>query len=161
MGKEYGFDCHKLHNLSFGMGTERSTLRVMVSELIGFDLSDPEDSQHVAIKTFVQSQSLNKKDESILYDIFGTAKPLENKLILDAMTSEMRFQAKIEFVCNFITKLSAKTAQIFAFEDLHFADETSLTLLKNLFEETTRSGIILIASSRIDSLHSGRIITER
>ena len=150
MGKEYGFDCHKLHNLSFGMGTERSTLRIMVSELIGFDLSDPEDSQHVAIKTFVQSQSLNKKDESILYDIFGTAKPLENKLILDAMTSEMRFQAKIEFVCNFITKLSAKTPQIFAFEDLHFADETSLTLLKKLFEKTTLSRIILIASSRID-----------
>ena len=151
MAKERGFDCHKLHNLSFGMGSERSTLRVMVSELIGFNLNEPENIQHQAIKTFVEIKSLSKKDETILYDIFGTAQPLENKVILDAMSSEMRFEAKIEFVCNFITKLSAEIPQIFAFEDLHFADETSLRLLKRLFQETTLSRIILIASSRIDS----------
>ena len=151
MGKERGFGCHKLHNLSFGMGSERSTLRIMVSELIGFNLNEPENVQHQAIKTFIQIKSLSKKDETILYDIFDTAQPLENKVILDAMTSEMRFEAKIEFVCNFITKLSAETPQIFVFEDLHLADETSLTLLKRLFHETTLSRIILIASSRIDS----------
>ena len=151
MGKERGFDCHKVHNLSFGMGTDRSILRVMISKLIGFDLNDPEYTQHLAIKTFVQSKSLNKKDESILYDIFDISPPLENKLILDAMTPEMRLGAKIEFVCNFVAKLSAKCPQIFVFEDLHFADETSLAILKRLFQETALSRIILIVSSRSDS----------
>ena len=148
MGKERGFNCHKVHNLSFGMGTDRSILRVMISELIGFDLNDSEYTQQLAITAFVQSKSLNKKDESILYDIFDISLPVENKLILDAMTSEIRFSAKIEFVCNFITELSLKRPQILVFEDLHFADETSLALMERLFEQTTLSKIILIASSR-------------
>ncbi len=151
MGKERGFKCHKLHNLGFGMGTDRSILRVMISELIGFDLNDPEHTQHLAIQTFVQSGSLSKKDESILYDIFDINPPLVHKLILDAMTPEMRFGAKIEFVCKFFVKLSAICPQIFVFEDIHFADETSLAILKHLFQETALSRIILIASSRSDS----------
>ena len=151
MGKENGFECYKLRNLSFGMGSYRSILRIVVSKLIGFDLNDQESAQHFAVKAFVQSALLNKMNESILYDIFDISQPVENKLILDAMTSEMRFSAKIEFVGNTVAKLSAKNPVIFGFEDLQFADETSIAILKRLLEETTLSRVILIASSRIDS----------
>lgn len=151
MGKEKGFDCYKLRNLSFGMGSYRSILRIIVSEIIGFDLNDQESIQQLAVKTFVQGELLNKRNESIIYDIFDISQPIKNKLILDAMTPEMRFSAKIEFVGNIVRTRSEKKPQIFGFEDLQYADETSIAILKRLFEETALSRVILIASSRIDS----------
>jgi hypothetical protein len=67
------------------------------------------------------------------------------------MTPEMRFSAKIEFVGSIVEKRSERKPQIFGFEDLQYADETSIAILKRLFEETTLSRVILIASSRIES----------
>ena len=39
-----------------------------------------------------------------------------------------------EFFGNTVAKLSAKNPVIFGFEDLQFADETSIAILKRLFE---------------------------
>ncbi len=151
MGKEKGFGCHTIRNLSFGMGNDRSILRVILSELIGFDLNDPEDTQHQTIRGFIEKETLESKDESILHDIFNIHQTLQNRLILDAMTPEMRFGAKIDLVGGFIDKLCANGPQIFGFEDLHYADETSLAIFKRLFEQTASSRMILVASSRIDT----------
>ena len=151
MGREKGFDCYKLRNLNFGMGSYRSILRIMISEIIGFDLNDQDSSQNISVKSFVQTESLSNRNESILYDIFDIKQPIKNKLILDAMTPEMRFNAKIEFVGNIVINRSKNNPQIFGFEDLQYADETSIAILKRLFEETNLFRVILIASSRIDS----------
>lgn len=156
MGKDRGYRCHEVRNLSFGMGNDRSVLRVFISGLLGFGLNESDDVQREVINNFIDREALDKKDTTILFDVFDIPQPLDNKIILDAMTSNMRFHAKVDFVSKFIVSLSTDVPQIVSIEDLHFADEMSLAIVKQLFKETKTSKIILICSSRIENETLGK-----
>ena len=150
LGKEHGFSTHIVRNLNFGMGNDRSILKLFLSNLIGFELSDPQSKQNELIKRFATRHFSEQKDIAILYDIFELEQPLGNQVILDAMSSFSRHNEKIKFASRTLSHLASHSPQICGFEDLHFADKTAVSLLQNLLKETAHSRVILLVTSRDD-----------
>ena len=151
LGKQQGFNCHTARNLNFGMGNNRSILKLFLSNLIGFGLNEPEFKQHDSILKFASKHIEEQRDSAVLFDIFEMEQPIENRVLLDAMSPLSRHNEKIEFASRTLRRLSLKTPQICGFEDLHFADKTAVSLLQNLLQEANHSRIILVISSRYDT----------
>ena len=150
IGKEHGFPSRTVRNLNFGMGNDRSILKLFLSNLIGFELSDPQIKQTELIQRFAARHLREQKDIAILLDIFEMEQPLGNRVILDAMSSFSRHNEKIRFASRTLGHLASHSPQICGFEDLHFADKTAVSLLQNLIKETINSRIILLVTSRED-----------
>jgi class 3 adenylate cyclase/tetratricopeptide (TPR) repeat protein len=143
-----GMNCHAGFVLDFGTARGHGAVRTVVAGLLGLGRDATPDAVEDAIEAARQQAQLESDDALYLRDLLEAPQLDATRTLYQAMDAMARTQGK-ERVVTALVKASANLVPLLAtIEDVHWADEETLSLLAAITRATAESRTVLVMTTR-------------
>jgi class 3 adenylate cyclase/tetratricopeptide (TPR) repeat protein len=115
----------------------------------GLHRSHPLTAQQAKLEAFVWEHDIPQEDAALFAYLLSM--PWRDEEKAAALSPRQRKDRTFVAIAQFVEKQSAKTPLILVFEDLHWADPTTLELVGLLLERIEQLPVMLIATTRPDA----------
>lgn len=145
-----GFAVHKGLVLDFGVGKGQNAVRSIVSGLLAVAPGGSEALRRKAAEAAIARSWLSAQQRVFLDDLLDLPRSHEDRARYDAMDNATRNEGARTMVASLLRGASAQTPVAIVFEDVHWADRLTLTLLARMSATVANCPALLIATSRVD-----------
>src|SRR5204862_1275427 len=137
--------------------------RELLRDWLGLGVSDPEARVRLELRTGLADALEDDAADAYPFLASVLGLPLEPELAkrLDELSRDSVQQQTFEAVRHLMSALAARQALCLVFEDLHWADESTLALLEELFTASDADAVVLMLSYRTEHDHAAWDLAER
>lgn len=150
--RSQGFDAHSTLVLDFGLGDAQSPVNNLISSLCGLG----EHAQRSAIRSVVteltRAGSFDEVSGVFLSVLLGGEPDRDQAAMLAAMSDQARTDAQQETLRRVLRHFSAEKPLFLVVEDIHWADPSILPSIDVLIEESQKSAVVLVITSRLEGV---------
>ena len=141
--------------LSYGGSLSFWSITQLIKSDLGLSDGDPEARIHLALRRRVNGLFGEKAAEVLPYLAHLLGVRLEDQLAerVQALDGETLKRQSLLSIAQYFTRLAQQQPLVLVFEDLHWADPSSLEALEQLLSSTDRVPIMLLLLSRLEREH--------
>ncbi len=148
---------------SYGQALPFWTIRQLIQSDLGLSEGDPEARIKVALRRRVKTLFGEQADESLPYLllVFGIGLEAEaagRLRALDEATVKRQIHAALS---SYFARLAAEQPTVLVFEDLHWADPSTLQVLESLLALTDRVPLLLLLLARVERDQGWWVVKQR
>ncbi len=145
-----GFACHTGLVLDFGTAEGRDPVRDIVASLVGLPPASSTPDRARALEMAIARGMVDADRRPFLADLLDLPLPAEGSELYGAMDSAARQRARGDVLIQLVETASRAAPVLITIEDLHWADNVTLTLVAALARATPRGRTLLVLTSRAD-----------
>lgn len=142
---EAGMACCTALVLDFGGGKEQDALAVLTRDLLG--LLGMNELSH---ETLVEQEVLESGQDAFVAVLLGSTPTEAQRSRLAALGPKERRDGTVDVFCRLAQAASKVTPLLLRIEDLHWADETILEVVKAIAAAAQHCNLALVVSTRIE-----------
>jgi len=147
IANDNGFACHEAMILDFGSATGRESLRTIANGVAEFNTAETAEA---AIAKLINSASGTVPNAAHFFDLLDIPQPDHLRTVYDAMDNETRRRGRHEALALLIRQASRNRPRFIWVDNLHWADERSLTLFRTQAEIARDHPLLVVYTTRID-----------
>ena len=144
------FACHTGLVLDFGTAQGRDPVRDVVASLVGLQSSSNATERAQALDAVIERGIVSADRRPFLADLLDLPPPADGRELYEAMDSAARQRARGDVLIELVEAASRAAPVLITIEDLHWADNVTLTYVAALARATRRSRVLLVLTSRAD-----------
>jgi class 3 adenylate cyclase len=145
-----GMSCTAGFVLDFGTTRGHGAVRTVVAGLLGLGAEATPELAAAAIDACVRDGSLRLDDALYARDLLELPQPEATRKIYEAMDTPARTHGKEGVVAALVKASADKRPLLVAIEDVHWADQETLSLLAAVTRATGMSRTLLVMTSRLE-----------
>jgi tetratricopeptide (TPR) repeat protein len=145
-----GFICHRGLVLDFGVGQGQDAIRSLVRSLLTLEPGSGMAGRERAAERAIAEGDLVPDQRVFLNDLLDLPQPTELRALYDAMDNATRNARKHEVVAALIEAASGRSPLLLAVEDVHWADEPTLSYLARIAACVQDCRALLIMTTRLE-----------
>ncbi len=145
-----GYACHAGLVLDFGTAKGRDPVRDIVASLVGLAPASSATDRARALDDVVARGVIATDRRPFLADLLDLPLPAEGRSVYEAMDNSARQRARCEVLIQLVENASESAPVLITVEDLHWADNVTLTYVAALARATPKSRTLLVLTSRVD-----------
>ena len=145
-----GFACHTGLVLDFGTAQGRDPVRDIVASLVGLQSSSNATDRAQAQDAVIERGIVSADRRPFLADLLDLPPPADGRELYEAMDSAARQRARGDVLIELVKAASRAAPVLITIEDLHWADNVTLTYVAALARATPSSRVLLVLTSRVD-----------
>ena len=146
-----GFSAHHGLVLDFGTGRGQDAIGALVRSLIGTMPSAREAERAEAAGRAVADGRVPATHKVFLNDLLDLPQPIELQSQYDAMKMETRDEGKRSALAELVRNTALRQPLVLVVEDIHWADERTLSYLEQLASSIADLPVLVIMTSRIEA----------
>ena len=148
--------------VSYGETLPYWPFRDLLRSWLGVHADEPELRVRVALRRQLERLFEDRAKEMTPYlcALLGLTQEPDAAARLAELSPEALQFRTFEVVRHLVARLAEDGPVVVAFEDLHWADATSLQLLERLFEETETSALLIVCTNRPERDHASWRVKE-
>lgn len=150
LAQERNFTWHRGLVLDFGAGKGRDAIATIIRELLGIAAGDDDTERAIVAARAVADGLVDVKYQVHLNDLLDLPQPTELRALYDAMDNSGRTLGKEQLVVELVRKAGSTSPTVISIEDIHWADDTTLSYLARLAETCAGCAAVMVTTSRID-----------
>lgn len=150
LSEERKFVWHSGLVLDFGAGRGLDAIASIVLALIGAGSGADAAARSDAVSRAIDNGMMSADQAVFLNDLLDIPQPTELRSVYDAMDGETRRQGREQLVADLVRKATDAAPTVIAIEDIHWADEATLSHLARLAETAARCPAVIVMTSRIE-----------
>ena len=145
-----GMTTHPGFVLDFGTERGHGAVRTVLAGLIGLGSDASSDIVEGAIETALRDLRLAPDDAFYLRDLLEVPQPDTARGVYEAMDAAVRTQGKERVVAELVKASADRQPLLIAVEDIHWADNETLSLLAAIARATAASRSVLAMTTRLE-----------
>lgn len=146
-----GFLAHHGLVLDFGTGRGQDAIGALVRSLIGTAPSAAEAERAEAAGHAVADGRISETHRVFLNDLLDLPQPIDLQIQYDAMKMETRAEGKRATFAELVRNSAVSQPLVLVVEDIHWADERTLSYLEQLASSIADLPVLVILTSRIEA----------
>jgi class 3 adenylate cyclase/tetratricopeptide (TPR) repeat protein len=144
------FTCHRGLVLDFGVGQGQDAIRSLVRSLLTLEPGSDTAERERAAERAIAEGDLDPDQRVFLNDLLDLPQPTELRALYDAMDNGTRNLRKHEVVAALVEVASGRSPLLLAVEDIHWADELTLSHLARIAASVQECRALLIMTTRLE-----------
>ena len=150
LARARGFVCHRTAILDFGAATDQDVLAPLLRGLLDLPLCATAEQAQAAVAQILADGIIESAQDVFLNDLLGLLQPANRRAEYDAMRHEARHQGKQATISRLAAARAARQPRLLIAEDIHWADDATLSLLACLAAATQNNPVVLVMTSRLE-----------
>jgi class 3 adenylate cyclase/tetratricopeptide (TPR) repeat protein len=150
LATERGFEWYGGLVLDFGGGRGLGAIASVVRGILGISSDADNEAKSVGVSRAVVGSLVDDEERVYLNDLLDLPQPTDLRSLYDAMDEATRTAGKEELVSSLIRKAAAKTPMAVSVEDIHWADNSTLSHLARLARTCADCRVLMLMTSRIE-----------
>jgi len=145
-----GFACHTGLVLDFGTAKGRDPVRDVVASLVGLQSTSKATERERALDAVIEQGITSTDRRPFLADLLDLPPPAGGRELYEAMDGAARQRARGDVLIELLEAASRAAPVLITIEDLHWADNVTLTYVAALARATRSCRVLLVLTSRAD-----------
>jgi tetratricopeptide (TPR) repeat protein len=150
LASQRGFEWYSGLVLDFGASKGLDAIATVVCGLLGISQNADAAEKSAAVSYAVTSGAVEIDQQVYVNDLLNLPQPTELRSLYDAMDHATRTTGKQELVTRLVTSVATASPLVIAIEDIHWADNATLSYLARLAGVCTSNPASLVMTSRIE-----------
>jgi class 3 adenylate cyclase len=150
LATEYGFEWHGGLVLDFGGGRGLGAIASVVRSILGIGSDADNEAKSTGVSRAVAGGLVDDEQRVYLNDLLDLPQPTGLRSLYDAMDEATRTAGKEELVSSLVRKAAEKTPMAVSVEDIHWADNSTLSHLARLTRTCADCRVLVLMTSRIE-----------
>lgn len=146
-----GFLCRKGHVLDFGAAASHRALVTLSLTLLASSPADDERRIVQAIHKAIDEHLVEADSAPFLHDLIGVPLSDELRSRFDAMDKTKRDVGRSRALANLVLGIARAQPVVVAVEDVHWADQTTLSHLRHLCASIAECPVVVVLTSRSEN----------
>jgi class 3 adenylate cyclase/tetratricopeptide (TPR) repeat protein len=150
LAEERGLKWYSGLVLDFGAGKGLDAIAAVICGILGISASADAAAKFEAISRAALDHLIDEGHRVYLNDLLALPQPAELRSLYDAMDEGTRISGRERLVAELVKKSASSRPMVIAIEDIHWADDRTVSLLARLAETCANCSALLIMTSRIE-----------
>lgn len=148
--QERGLSVHRSLVLDFGVARGQDAMGLLVRSLLSLNSNALREERQAAAATAAKQGTIDYTDLVFLNDLLDLSQTTEQQGQYDAMDVENRNEGKRSVISALVRSSAAARPMVVAIEDVHWADDFTLSCLVRLASSFADLPVLLVMTSRLD-----------
>jgi class 3 adenylate cyclase/tetratricopeptide (TPR) repeat protein/ribosomal protein L40E len=143
-------------SLSYGSSLSYWAITQLLLADLGLSDGSPQVKIKVALQRRLKELFIDEKISELmpyLAHLLGISREVEAETLFQAQDSEILKWGTLKSLQDYFTRIAEEQPTVLIFEDMHWADLSSLKALENLFALTDRGPLMILMLMRIERTH--------
>lgn len=150
LAQEQGLKWHSGLVLDFGAGKGLDAIATVICGMLGIAPNADDAEKSEAVSRAVEDRMVDTEQRVYLNDLLALPQSTELRSLYDAMDDTTRTSGKERLVTDLVRKMVSSSPIVIAIEDIHWADNATLSLLARLAKTCIDCSAFVVMTSRIE-----------
>ncbi|TQV71941.1 BTAD domain-containing putative transcriptional regulator [Denitrobaculum tricleocarpae] len=149
IARREGYDCHMGRLQDFGSERGRGALKNLALSLLDLPWGAEARAVDAAFEDAVVKGWLPQDARAFLYDFLDMQQPAELESLHTTIENASRLSSKIQLLSSLIERRCLEQPVMILVDDIHWADDRTLTILAGVAAQLRDAPVILLMTSRV------------